>query len=220
MQAANAGPGGGSMSRLLEPLSADDLDAVHAQAMRILTKSASRCTTRRCAVGSTAAGQAVDGTRVRWDPDFVMAQLALAPQTFTLTGRNPDRHVTVGGGSLVHSPVGGPPFAHDGERGRRDGTIADHIELVQLAHASDACRCCRAAPPRRRTSTTTAGTWRWTTRSSAGATGRSSSTAPAGRRRATASLWPPSRLEVLSDWSSSRWWSASSTRTARWSGTS
>ena len=66
-----------------------------------------------------------------------MAQLALAPASFTVSGRGEGRTVTIGGGSLVHSPVGGPPFVSDLERGRREGTIADHVELVKLAHASD-----------------------------------------------------------------------------------
>jgi trimethylamine--corrinoid protein Co-methyltransferase len=122
----------------LEPLSADDLDKVHAQAMRILTEVGTEVHDDPMCTRLAAAGQAVDGTRVRWDPEFVMAQLELAPSAFTLTGRNPQRQVSIGGGSLAHSPTGGAPFAHDEERGRRDGTIADHVELVQLAHASDA----------------------------------------------------------------------------------
>jgi trimethylamine--corrinoid protein Co-methyltransferase len=127
---------GGGLTLLLEPLSEDDLDDVHSQAMRILSDVGTEVHDEPMRDQLGDAGQVVDGTRVRWDPDFVMAQLALAPEAFTLTGRNPDRQVLIGGGSLVHSPVGGPPFAHDGERGRRDGTIADHVELVKLAHAS------------------------------------------------------------------------------------
>ncbi|MFT3871913.1 MAG: trimethylamine methyltransferase family protein [Nocardioides sp.] len=121
----------------LSPLSEDDLDRVHAQAMRILTEVGIEVHDEDMCRRLTEAGQSVDGTRVRWDPDWVVTQLELAPDRFTLQGRNPERRVEIGGGSLVHSPVGGPPFAHDNERGRRDGSIADHIELVRLAHASD-----------------------------------------------------------------------------------
>jgi trimethylamine--corrinoid protein Co-methyltransferase len=128
---------GGGLGPLLVPLSDDDLDKVHDQAVRILTEVGIEVHDDAMCERLTAAGQQVDGTRVRWDPDFVMAQLAQVPASFTVTGRNADREVTVGGGSLVHSPVGGPPFAHDRERGRRDGSIADHVELVKLAHASD-----------------------------------------------------------------------------------
>jgi trimethylamine--corrinoid protein Co-methyltransferase len=130
-------PIGGGLDKLLVPLSDEDLDKVHEQAIRILTDVGIEVHDDAMCERLAAAGQAVDGTRVRWDPDFVMEQLALAPASFEISGRNPERRLTVGGGSLIHSPVGGPPFAHDRERGRRDGTIADHIELVQLAHASD-----------------------------------------------------------------------------------
>ncbi len=128
---------GGGLARALAPLSEESLDRVHAQAMRILTEVGIEVHDEDMCRRLTEAGQSVDGTRVRWDPDWVMAQLELAPDRFTLQGRNPERRVEIGGGSLVHSPVGGPPFAHDNERGRRDGSIADHIELVRLAHASD-----------------------------------------------------------------------------------
>ena len=113
------------------------MSAVHAQAMRLLSEVGTEVHDDDMLRRLAAAGQQVDGTRVRWDPDFVMEQLALAPSAFTLTGRNPARQVTIGGGSLAHSPVGGPPFAHDRDRGRRDGTIADHVELVKIAHACD-----------------------------------------------------------------------------------
>jgi trimethylamine--corrinoid protein Co-methyltransferase len=128
----------GGLPLLLEPLTSDDLDRVHAQAMRILSDVGTDVVDDAMCARLSAAGQTIDGTRVRWDPDFVMDQLALTPASFELAGRNLDRRVALGGGSLAHSPTGGAPFAHDRDRGRRDGTIADHVELVKLAHASDA----------------------------------------------------------------------------------
>ncbi len=121
----------------LEPLSASDIDRVHEQGMRVLAEIGTEVHDDAMLVRLAEAGQNVDGTRVRWDPEFVMAQLALAPSSFTVTGRDAGRSVTLGGGRVAHSPVGGPPFAHDRERGRRDGSIADHVELVKLAHASN-----------------------------------------------------------------------------------
>lgn len=122
------------------PLDDEALERVHAQAMRILSDIGTEVHDDDMLRRLAAAGQSVDGTRVRWDPDFVLTQLALAPSSVTLHGRGADRVVPLGGGSLAHSPVGGSPFAHDRERGRRDGTLADHIELVKLAHASGALR--------------------------------------------------------------------------------
>ena len=113
------------------------LDRVHAQAMRILEDVGTEVHGDAALKLLREAGQRVDGTRVRWDAGFVMEQLAHAPSTFEMRGRDPARQVHIGNGSLVHTPVGGPPFASDGERGRRDGTMTDHVELVKLAHASD-----------------------------------------------------------------------------------
>ena len=42
-----------------------------------------------------------------------MEQLAKAPSQFTLQGRDPRYAVTIGGGSLVHTPTGGSPFVRD-----------------------------------------------------------------------------------------------------------
>jgi trimethylamine--corrinoid protein Co-methyltransferase len=124
----------------IAPLDEDALDRIHGQAMRILSDVGTEVHDDAMIARLRAAGQTVEGTRVRWDPDFVMAQVAHVPRTTTVTGRNPSHAVTLGGGTLAHTPVGGPPFAHDRERGRRDGTIADHIELVKMAHATPLLR--------------------------------------------------------------------------------
>lgn len=122
----------------VEPLDDDALDRVHAQALRLLSEVGTEVHDEAMLARLAAAGQRVDGTRVRWDPDFVLAQLALAPHDVTLHGRGGTaRTVHLGGGSLAHSPVGGSPFVSDRERGRREGSIADHVELVRLAHAAD-----------------------------------------------------------------------------------
>ena len=120
-----------------EPLSEPDLDAIHDQAMRILENIGTEVHSDLMLKMLDEAGQRVDGTRVRWDSGFVMEQLAKAPAQFTLQGRDPRYAVTVGGGSLLHTPTGGSPFVADEERGRRDGDIASFIELVKMAHASN-----------------------------------------------------------------------------------
>ena len=121
----------------IEPLDDVALERIHDQAIRILQDVGVEVHSQEAIQLLAGAGQRVDGTRVHFDEGFVMAQLALAPSTIALRGRDPQRTITLGGGSLAHTPVGGPPFADDRERGRRDGTISDHVELVKLAHASD-----------------------------------------------------------------------------------
>jgi trimethylamine--corrinoid protein Co-methyltransferase len=119
------------------PLSDADLDAIHDQAIRVLENVGTEVHSDVMLAMLSEAGQRVDGTRVRWDGGFVMDQLAKAPSQITLQGRDPRYAVTIGGGSLVHTPTGGSPFVSDEERGRRDGDIASFVELVKMAHASD-----------------------------------------------------------------------------------
>ena len=83
-----------------------------------------------------AAGQRVDGERVRFDPDFLLEQAAKAPSSFTLHARNPQRSVVVGGDHMVFVPVQGPPnVIRDGVR--RTSTLADFDDLCRFAQAVD-----------------------------------------------------------------------------------
>jgi trimethylamine---corrinoid protein Co-methyltransferase len=122
-------------------LTEEQLDAIHEQAIRILQEIGTEVLDERARTLLADAGQKVEDTRVRWDRAFVEEMVAKAPSSFTLHGRHPDRTVTIGDGRPVYAPVGGSPFASDLDHGRREGTIADHDRLVQLAHAADLLTC-------------------------------------------------------------------------------
>jgi len=82
------------------------------------------------------SGQTVDDDVVRFDPDFLRAQVAKAPAEFTVHARNPARNLTVGGQAMVFGAANGPPFVRiDGDR--RDGTMADLEQLLRLTQMSD-----------------------------------------------------------------------------------
>src|SRR6201982_3505260 len=54
------------------------------------------------------AGQIVeDGNRVRFDPEFVLEQVAKAPREFELQARNAERSVHIGGDHMAFAPVYG-----------------------------------------------------------------------------------------------------------------
>src|SRR2546430_16266713 len=68
-----------------------------------------------------AAGQTIVDQTVHFDPGFLRAQAALAPSSFTLRARVPERTLEIGGDSMLFGAVHGPPFVlRDGVR--RDGT--------------------------------------------------------------------------------------------------
>jgi trimethylamine--corrinoid protein Co-methyltransferase len=81
------------------------------------------------------AGQDVDGSVARFDPDFVLEQCSIAPQEFVLRARNPARSVRIGGDHMVFASCAGMPFYREGDV-RRDATLADLERLVRLAQAS------------------------------------------------------------------------------------
>ena len=79
------------------------------------------------------AGQIVeDENRVRFDPEWILEQVAKAPRTFELHARNPEKSVTIGGNNMVFAPVYGCPFIREGDV-RRDAKMADFENLVMLS---------------------------------------------------------------------------------------
>ena len=62
-----------------------------------------------------------------------MHALETAPPSYTLTPRNRDRQVHLGGKTINFTLVAGPPNVHDMERGRRAGNLRDYGDLVRLA---------------------------------------------------------------------------------------
>src|SRR5436853_7312599 len=78
-----------------------------------------------------AAGQDVEGELVKFDPDWILEQVAKAPPQFELQARNPERSVQIGGDHMVFSSVSGCPFVREG-RGRADETYDDFPSLATL----------------------------------------------------------------------------------------
>ena len=84
-----------------------------------------------------AAGQIVeDSNRVRFDPEWILEQVAKAPREFDVQGRNPARTLRIGGDRMAFAPVYGCPFIREGDV-RRDAKMADFENLVRLAQSFD-----------------------------------------------------------------------------------
>jgi trimethylamine--corrinoid protein Co-methyltransferase len=84
------------------------------------------------------AGADVQGDRVHIPRGMARALLSTAPREFDLHARNPLRNLHFGGNATVFSPVGGPPFVTDLDRGRRYSTLEDVHNFVKLAHMAPA----------------------------------------------------------------------------------
>jgi trimethylamine--corrinoid protein Co-methyltransferase len=82
------------------------------------------------------AGQKVEGSVVRLDPELVLEQVAKAPREFEVQARNPARSLRIGGDHMVFTAVYGSPFVRVGKE-RRDATMADFENLVRLSQVFD-----------------------------------------------------------------------------------
>jgi trimethylamine---corrinoid protein Co-methyltransferase len=118
--------------RPTEPLDAEGVQAIHRTAMRILRDIGIEILNPEAASILRAAGCRVEGTNVRMDEDFVMEMLAHAPAEFTITPRNPDREIIIGGKHMVFVNVSSPPNAWDLERGKRSGDFETFKEFMKL----------------------------------------------------------------------------------------
>ena len=119
-----------------EVLDADSLDVLDRGWRRILTEIGIDFGLPESVEAFRAAGQAVDGTVVRLDPEFVLEQVARAPREFDVQARNPANNVHIGGDHMVFSSVYGCPFVREGDV-RRDATLQDFRQLASLSQAYD-----------------------------------------------------------------------------------
>ena len=119
-----------------EPFDSDQVHAVHDAAMRILEEIGIEFLNREARGILEEAGCEIskDGTNVRMDRALVMEKLALVPSSFTMTPRNTDRAVPIGGRNMVFVNVSSPPNCSDIDRGRRVGdreSYRDFLKMVQ-----------------------------------------------------------------------------------------
>src|SRR5438874_729659 len=120
-----------------EPLGEEALATVEAGVDRLAAEVGVQFDHPRALELFRAAGQTVDDSCVRFDPGFLRAQAAHAPDRFSLRARNPARDLVIGGDYMIFAPAQGPPFVRvDGVR--RDGTMADLEALLKLTQLTSA----------------------------------------------------------------------------------
>ncbi|MFK7870846.1 MAG: trimethylamine methyltransferase family protein [Roseobacter sp.] len=116
-----------------EPLTGEGVQAIHDGAMRILEEIGIEFFNPEACKILKKAGADVQGETVRMGRDFVMEWIAHAPSQFTLTPRNPDRKITVGGRNLLFGNVSSPPNYWDMSLGTKvPGTREMCRDLLKL----------------------------------------------------------------------------------------
>ncbi len=117
----------------VSPLGPEGIEAIHDGAMRILEEIGIEFLNDEAAGILRQAGCSVAGTNVRMGRDFVMEMIGKAPPTCTITPRNPERRITLGGRHIAFGNVSSPPNFWDLERGKRSGTRQDCADLIRLS---------------------------------------------------------------------------------------
>jgi trimethylamine--corrinoid protein Co-methyltransferase len=115
-----------------EPLSEEGVQAVHEGAMRVLEEIGIEFLNPKAVEILAKAGCIVDGENVRMGRDLVMETLKGVPRTYTITPRNPDRAIEIGGDRMVFGNVSSPPNCSDLDCGRRTGTRESYQDLIKL----------------------------------------------------------------------------------------
>lgn len=119
----------------MDLLSADQMQDLHDTSIRILKDLGIKVMGANVRALFAAAGAQVDENDiVRIDESIVDAALATVPRQFTLTPRNREKRVHLGGDHLVFGLVAGPPNVHDRVNGRRSGNLEDYRNFIRLAH--------------------------------------------------------------------------------------
>jgi trimethylamine---corrinoid protein Co-methyltransferase len=119
-----------------EVLSPEALEAIERGWRRLVSEIGVQFDHPRACELFEAAGQTVEGDRIRFDPDWVLEQTAKAPSEFDMRARNPEHDLHIGGEHMIFAPSQGPPFVRIGDE-RRDGTLADLERLIMLTQLFD-----------------------------------------------------------------------------------
>ena len=119
--------------RPTEPLPPEGVQAIHNGAMKILEDIGIEFLNDEARAIFQQAGCTVTGTNVRMGRDWVMEMLGRAPAQFTITPRNPDRAIPMGGNHILFGNVSSPPNYYDLEIGKKvSGTRAQCADLLRL----------------------------------------------------------------------------------------
>ena len=116
------------------PLSSDQVEEIHNASLTVLESLGIEVTSDRVREKFRSLDGSVDEStqNVRIDRELIMALIDKAPRQFTLTPRNPDHQLLIGGNRINCGLVSGPPNVHDRINGRRSGNFLDYQRLIKL----------------------------------------------------------------------------------------
>ncbi len=134
-----------------EPLPPDGVEAVHDAAMRILEEIGIEFLNMEAVnilrdAGCNISNETSESALIKMDRDLVMEKIALAPSEFTLTPRNPDRQIRVGGNHMTFGNVSSPPNYSNLDEGRKVGNRKAYQDFIKLTQYFNCMHFCGGYP--------------------------------------------------------------------------
>ena len=124
------------MNRIVQNLTRENMDKVHAVSLRILKEVGIRFHTPEAANCFAEHGVKIEGEVVFLSEKDVETALATVPSTFMLEARNPQKSITIGGGNHVFGPGYGAPVVVEGDGTQRPATLEDYKKFCKLTQTS------------------------------------------------------------------------------------
>ena len=125
-----------------EPLDEEGILGIHETALQIMENIGIEFLNEVSRTIFKEAGCKVEGTNVRLGRDFVMEMIKHCPEEFTITPRNPDRELIVGGKHMLFGCVSSPPNTWDLENGKQVGNqeyFRNFLKLTQYFQLHSFC---------------------------------------------------------------------------------
>ncbi|MDJ0614519.1 MAG: trimethylamine methyltransferase family protein [Rhizobiaceae bacterium] len=121
----------------IEPLPPEGVEAVHNAAMKVLEEIGIEFLNIEAVnilreAGAEISNETTESALVKMDRAMVMEKIALAPSQFTLTPRNPDRQITIGGKHITFGNVSSPPNYSNMDEGRQIGNRKAYQDFIKL----------------------------------------------------------------------------------------
>jgi trimethylamine:corrinoid methyltransferase-like protein len=110
------------------------LDRIHRSSLELLASIGVRFHCPETLERLAMMGVRVAGGLVRFSEAQVMDCLSMAPETFTLKSRNPEKDVRIGGDSKCLAPAYGASLVVTPENRRRNATLYDYLRIAKLVH--------------------------------------------------------------------------------------
>ena len=117
----------------VEPLDAEQLEFIHDVSLDILeTDGIEVLGDQALDMLRNAGADVSDEGLVRMERAMVLENIAKAPSEFSVTPRNPEHAIRIGGDAINFGLVSGPPNVHDNVDGRRAGNLDDYRKLISF----------------------------------------------------------------------------------------